>query len=329
MKIKKLLSIILSMTLILNFADITSQNAHATEFHEECLADCPKNSKGGYWDTSCAWEEAEKAILNGMDYVVMKDQGPHENEDLYFFTFRALDKILDEIGLDPSEDKLREEWQKLEKERVSYFSSLKNILRVGIGSLLGALGGNRLYSLAQSNYEGHHKSSHHKSSHRNHHNHKSPHGLEISEHRHHESGNFLRDTTRVISKLGANTMMLIGATCIGLITAILLKIKHDIAEKNESEIFNKAYHMKKLNGKKAFALNMMLQHIKKLNYLTKDDEKLFSVHVQPKEDWMFSSENFGLNYTEEEKASFPEKFKKLAQDIEKNLGRRLEKKDEQ
>lgn len=45
---------------------------------------------------------------------------------------------------------------------------------------------------------------------------------------------------------------------------------------------------------------------------------------------MFHPENLeGLNYTEEEKALFPEKFKKLAQDIEKNLGRRLEKKDEQ
>lgn len=324
MKTKKFLSMILSLILILNFAGPNKRYANAADFNEEeFLADCPKNSKGGYWDTSCAWEEAEKAILNGMDYVVMKDQGPHENEDLYFFTFRALDKILDELGLDPSEDRLREEWQSLEKERISYFSPLKNILRVGIGSLLGALGGNGLYSLAQSSYEGRHKSSH-----RNHHNHKSSHGLEISQHKHPGSGNFLRKPARVISKLGANAMMLAGATCIGLITSILLKIKHDVAEKKEYEIFDKEYKIYKLNSKKSVPLNRMLQYIKGSNY-SLDAETLFSVHAMPKNVWMFSSGNFGLNYTEEEKASFPEKLKKLAQDIEKNLGRRLEKKDEQ
>ncbi len=329
MKTKKFLSMLLSLILILNFADATKRYANATEFNEECLADCPKNSKGGYWDTSCAWEKAEKALLNGTDYVVMKDQGSHENEDLYFFTFRAFDKILDELGLDPSEDTLREEWEGLEKERTSHFSPLKNILKVGIGSLLGALGGNELYSFAQSNYEGHHKSSHHKSSHKNHHNHKPSHGLEISEHKHQGSRNFLRDTTRAISKLGANAMMLIGAACVGLITSILLKIKHDIAEKKEYEVFNKEYKISKLNSKKSVPLNRMLQYIKGSNY-SLDAETFFSVHAMPKEIWRFESGNLeGLNYAEEEKALFPEKLKKLAQDIEKNLGRRLEKKDEQ
>ena len=69
----------------------------------------------------------------------------------------------------------------------------------------------------------------------------------------------------------------------------------------------------------------MLQHIKDSNY-SLDAETLFSVHAMPKNVWMFHPENLeGLNYTEEEKALFPEKLKKLAQDIEKNLGRRLEK----
>lgn len=326
MKTKKFLSMILSLILILNFGGPTKQYANAADFNEEeFLADCPKNPKGGHESISCAKITAKNALKKeGKDYVIMHDVGPLANEEIYYFTFRSLDKILDELGLDPSEDRLREEWQNLEKERDSYFSPLKNILRVGIGSLLGALGGNGVYSLAQSSYKGCHKSSH-----RNHHNHKSSHGLEISQHKHPGSGNFLRKPARVISKLGANTMMLIGATCLGLITSILLKIKHDVAEKKEYEIFDKEYKIYKLNSKKSVPLNRMLQYIKGSNY-SLDAETLFSVHAMPKNVWMFHPENLeGLNYTEEEKALFPEKFKKLAQDIEKNLGRRLEKKDEQ
>lgn len=189
------------------------------------------------------------------------------------------------------------------------------------------MGGNGLYSLAKSNYEGHHKPSHHKSSHKNHHNHKPSHGLEISEHKHQGSRNFLRDTTRAISKLGANAMMLIGATCIGLITSVWLKISHDLAEKKEYEIFNKEYKISKLNNKKSDPLNSLLKYIK--NY-SLEDKTIFFAATEPKQVWRAYLINLeGLNYTEEEKASFPEKFKKLAQDIEKNLGRRLEKKDEQ
>lgn len=83
-----------------------------------------------------------------------------------------------------------------------------------------------------------------------------------------------------------------------------------------------------MNSKKSVPLNRMLQYIKGSNY-SLGAETLFSVHAMPKDVWMFHPEKLeGLNYTEEE-TSFPEKLKKLAQDIEKNLGRRLEKKDEQ
>ncbi len=271
MKIKKILSVFLSMLLFLN--PILAEKASAMDQktkEEYFLTHCPKkNSKGGYVYDSCVWKDAEEALLNGTDYVIMRDQGPYGNEDLYFFTFRALDKILDELGLDPSEDTLREEWETFKKEQNSYFSPFKNILRVGIGSLIGALGGNELYSLAQSNYEGHHKSSH-----KNHHDHKPSHGLEISEHKHQErqgSRNFLRDTTRAISKLGANAMMLIGATCVGLITSILLKIKYNSEWEKGWKIFDKSHKAYKLNNKKADALNLMLHSIKKSNYSLADE----------------------------------------------------------
>ena len=244
-----------------------------------------------------AWKEAEEALLSGTDYVIMRDQGPYGTEDLYFFSFRALDKILDELGLDPSEDKLREEWQNLEKERTSYFSTSKNILRVGIGSLIGALGGNGLYRLARSERKKHHK----------------------------DRIQSLRSPVRIISKLGVGAMRLIGAACVGLKTLIILKKNHDIAKKKEYEIFDKEYKIYKLNNKKADALNLMLHWIKNSNY-SLEDKTIFFAETAPKQIWEAYPINLeSLNYTEEERASFPEKFKKLVQDIEKNLGRRLEK----
>ena len=142
-KFKKILSVALSQALI--FSPLVAKGVYAnrSEFSEgECWKDCIKNSKGGYESDLCAGKEAEKILLSGKkDYVVIKDVGPLANEEIYYFTFRALDKILDELGLDPNEDKLREELQRLRKERISYFSTLKNMLRVGISSLLGALAG--------------------------------------------------------------------------------------------------------------------------------------------------------------------------------------------
>ena len=299
MKIKKILSVFLSILLFLNAILIENASAIDQKTKEEhFLKHCPKkNSKGGYVYDSCAWKEAEEALLKGKDYVIMRDQGPYGTEDLYFFTFRALDKILDELGLDPNEDKLREEWQNLEKERNSYFSALKNTLRIGIGSLIGALGGNELYSLARSERKKHRK----------------------------DRIKFLRRPARTISKLGVVAMMLIGSAFIGSITSIWLKIKHDIAKKKEYEIFDKEYKIYKLNNKRADALNLMLHWIKDSNY-SLEDKTIFFAETAPKQMWeAYPITLEGLNYTEEEKASFPEKLKKLAQDIEKNLGRRLEK----
>ena len=266
---------------------------------EYFLTHCPKkNSKGGYVYDSCAWKEAEKALLNGTDYMVMRDQGPDGNEDLYFFTFRALDKILEELGLDPSEDKLCEARQTLKKERISYFSPLNNLLKVSGWSLIGALIGNGLYDLARAER----------------HIHKGKNKIE-----------FLKRPAKVIYKLGVGMMNFIGAACIGLITSVWLKIRHDLAEKKEDEIFNKEYKIYKLNDKKADALNLMLQRIKDSNYLL-EDETIFFAKTAPKQLWQAYPINLeGLNYTEEEKVFFPGEFKKLAQDIEKNLGRRLKK----
>lgn len=296
MKVKKFLSIVLSLTLI--FSPLVAKGVYAnrSEFSEdECWKDCIKNSKGGYESDLCAGKEAEKILLSGeKDCVVIKDVGPLANEEIYYFTFRALDKILDELGLDDNEDKLREELQRLRKERISYFSTLKNMLRVGVGSSLGAWGGNGLYNLARSEYRRYRKA-------------------EIKS---------LKKSTKNILNLGIGAMRFIGAICAGLLTAVLLKIKYDECRGKERELFNKEHKIYKLNEKKADALDFILYHIKNSNHLL--EENFFAVHALPKEIWRFEYGNIeGLNFTEEEKASLPEKMEKLAQDIEENLGRRL------
>lgn len=291
-KFKKILSVALSLALI--FSPLVAKGVYAnrSEFSEdECWKDCIKNSKGGYESDLCAGKEAEKILLSGeKDYVVIKDVGPLANEEIYYFTFRALDKILDELGLDPNEDKLREELQRLRKERISYFSTLKNMLRIGISSLLGALAGNGLHSLARSESRKQNK-----------------------DNRQHK-----KRPAKTILKLGANAMRFIGAACVGLVTSILLKIKYDECKGNERELFNKEHKIYKLNEKKADALDFILDHIKNSNHLL--EENFFAVHAVPKEIWRVEYGNIeGLNFTEEEKALLPEKMEKLAQAIKENL----------
>lgn len=296
MKVKKFLSIVLSLALIFNPLVAKDVYANSSEFSEdECWKDCIKNSKGGYESELCAGKEAEKILLSGeKDYVVIKEVGPLANEEVYYFTFRALDKILDELGLDHNEDKLREELQSLRKERISYFSTLKNMLRVGVGSSLGAWGGNGLYNLARSKHIRYHKD-------------------KIAD---------VKRPAKTILKLSANAMRFIGAACVGLVTSVLLKIKYDECRGKERELFNKEHKIYKLNEKKADALDFILDHIKNSNYLL--EENFFAVHAVPKGVWHFEYGNIeGLNFTEEEKAKLPEKMEKLAKDIEENLGRRL------
>lgn len=129
--------------------------------------------------------------------------------------------------------------------RVGALSGLsrKNTLRIGIASLLGALGGNGLYSLKCSERKKYHK----------------------------DRIQFLRRPVRTISKLGVGIMRLIGAACIRLIISILLKIKYNAAWAKESEIFDKEYKIYKLNNKKADALSLMLHRIKDSNYLLEDE----------------------------------------------------------
>ena len=66
----------------------------------------------------------------------------------------------------------------------------------------------------------------------------------------------------------------------------------------------------------------MLDDIKKAQYKGED---YFIINAYPDDCWLFGASNMGLNYTGAQKKAFEPKFQKLAKDIEKNLGRRLEK----
>lgn len=64
---------------------------------------CPeeKGERGHYW---CAYSEGKKLISQGNDYVGIKNVGKDADQSLYFFSYRALDQILDKFKVYSEEE---------------------------------------------------------------------------------------------------------------------------------------------------------------------------------------------------------------------------------
>ena len=92
MKVKKLLSIILSISYI--FSSIIPVQVFAEDY-----CDSNRNSKGGYIDESCADFELVKVGNNQADYVSVENLGPFGDEERYCFNFRALDDVYEKKKL--------------------------------------------------------------------------------------------------------------------------------------------------------------------------------------------------------------------------------------
>ena len=59
-----------------------------------------KNEQGNYADYYCAYEEGKRLLSKeNKDYVEMKNIGENADESLYFFSYRALDKILNKFKI--------------------------------------------------------------------------------------------------------------------------------------------------------------------------------------------------------------------------------------
>ena len=75
----------------------------------------------------------------------------------------------------------------------------------------------------------------------------------------------------------------------------------------------------KLNDEKSFLLNLILEDLEKSNYYSNGTEKDAFLIGKKKKRYTFGSCLLGLTYTEEEKATLPERLKDLASKIRKNL----------
>lgn len=302
-RIKKFLAVTLILSIIFNLSLETKVFSYESGFDvdkylsENCSE---RNFNGGYLRQGCAGIEAQKILLSGeKDFLVMRDLGALGDCTFYYFTFNALDRILDELGIDSDEDNLRQEYLDLEERVNNDFSKLKVLPSVGASALIGVLGGDLLFKSIKTKEQ----------------------KRKLFESKDNTKtlprNNVL---TRLILNAGVGVVRLVGALCGALIPSILLHIKYKSENKKLEQIWEKKTEIYKMNEKRADVLNVMLSHIKSARYLDRD---FFAVRTSPNHYWTFDSGNVGLNYTEEEKANLHEKMKKLAQDIEENLGRRV------
>ncbi len=297
MKVKKLLSIILSISYI--FSSIIPVQVFAEDY---CAA---KNSKGGYLHPRCSNPELVKVGNNQADYVSVENLGPFGDEERYCFNFRALDDVYEKKKL-ISVKKLREERNSLDKACEAPFLNLSTGLKIGLTSLLGAIGG---YFLPKST-----KNIKPQSSGSN-----SAKNTPKSSPQTSPSPSFDDLTLKEYKPRRGVFPVCIGALISGLVSLIGLCVNYNVNKSNackkSDELTRRIVEINGANERKADMLNLLLHAIDRPQSLTFDMVCFIS---QPN-NFYWDPKYVGINYTKAELASFPEKFKEIAAKIRKNL----------
>ena len=277
LKLKKFLSVLLSLALVFNLGtSLKSEAFIPAEFESDCAQ---KNSKGGYIEDGCAYWEAENALLNEKkDYIVIKNLGPLADRTFYYFSFNALDKILDVVN--QSTDEMQKEIDKLEQKKNSLKRSM--LPKISLSSVFGAVGGHlsaRLFDWCRAILYNNRK-------------------------REYSKKDIKLTPVKLMLYAGTGIFELVGAVAAGLLSAqdtLSDEISKIIEEKN------------KINRYKICALEVMIDDIKEASYKNED---FFNLETNPSNCWMFDAGSMGLNYTEAQREAFEPKFQKLAKDIE-------------
>ncbi len=283
LKLKKFLSVLLSLTFVFNFGtSLKSEAFIPKEFESDCAQ---KNSKGGYIEDGCAYWEAENALLNEKkDYIVIKNLGPLADRTFYYFSFNALDKILDVVN--QSTDEMQKEIDKLEQKKNSLKRSM--LPKISLSSVFGAVGGHlsaRLFDWCRVILYNNRK-------------------------REYSKKDIKLTPVKLMLYAGTGIFELVGAVAAGLLSAVCLSTKQDNIK---DEILKINKEMKEVNSDKIYALRGILTDIKEANYKNED---YFIINDYPNDCWLFGASNMGLNYTEAQREAFEPKFQKLAKDIE-------------
>lgn len=103
---KKILSLILAFCIT-----VGNIQGYALELDNVCPEE--KGERGHYW---CAYSAGKKLISQGNDYVGIKNVGKDADQSLYFFSYRAINEILDKFK--PCSKKEMEEKFPMKMERV-------------------------------------------------------------------------------------------------------------------------------------------------------------------------------------------------------------------
>lgn len=286
LNLKKFLSLSLSMALIFNSIVPMKSEAFIPEELESSCA--KKNSKGGYIEDSCAYWDAENVLLNEKkDYVVIKNLGPLADRTFYYFSFNALDKILDVIN-QPTEE-LQQEIDKLAKKKNSLKESV--LSRISLSGVIGAVGGH----LSARLFDWYRKVLYNK------------------EKKRRSKKDIKATPAKLMLYAGKGIFELIGAALVGILSACYLSSEHinlndEISKINEEK--------NRIDQYKSCALGVMLDDIKKAQY---KDEDYFIVNAFPDDCWLFGASSMGLNYTEAQRKAFEPKFQKLEKDLEDAL----------
>lgn len=283
LKLKKFLSVLLSLTFVFNFGtSLKSEAFIPAEFESDCAQ---KNSKGGYEDDSCAIWEAKNALLKEKrDYIVIKNLGPLADRTFYYFSFNALDKILDVVN-QPT-DEMQKEIDKLEQKKNSLKRSM--LPKISLSSVLGSVGGHlsaRLFDWCRAILYNNRK-------------------------RGYSKKDIKLTPVKLMLYAGTGIFELVGAVAAGLLSAVCLSTKQDTLSDEISKIIEEK---NKINRYKICALEVMIDDIKEASYKNED---FFNLETNPSKCWMFDAGSMGLNYTEAQREAFEPKFQKLAKDIE-------------
>lgn len=278
---KKLISLTLCLTFIFNIFMPTS--TFALDLYDDCSQ---INDPNVY---CCYNSKVDKNILNsGKDYVFIRKFGTLTNAVNHYISFKDLDRVFDIIKLEPT-DPLYKKMDDLDKEAKSYSLNFKNILKIGFNTLAGALGGHFIGSLANERNM-----------------------PQQNNNRAYSKAYIKRSTLSDIAYL-------IGAGITGITSFVYLLVKENLISEKHDNTYEKCKKVRELNKEKRSALNQMLYDLESSNYYSNGTTKDAFLIGSHKKGFTFNSCFLGLDYSDEEKATLPDRLKNLASKIRENL----------
>lgn len=330
-KFKKFLSVTLSLSIVFNLGLSTKAFADESEYWNKYCSE--RNSKGGYSDEYCARIEAEKILLSGeKDYVIMENQGDSADKDVYLFNFRALDKIFEVLDWDKKEFEVIRKNVLLGKKLKSIFNLDTAKVAGAVGGLFGFLFGGYLPKEVKVNEEKQKVQEEKKK------NEVLPEVSGSQENKDDKKSEtrwskFKAKFLEEVLNFGKLIDRIALAICGYEVSFIIFCMA---AVVGDSMIHNGNYDFHKLSWRKDVLKERLVEMItsnkwpfdKEERFYEKDDS-LEIVIPRDKESYSYyiNSRAIGLNYTDEEKNTFKQKFEKLAEDLKNNIKDRKDRED--